>query len=121
MSKPGEMGFFKSIKYLFKYGGMPSFEQWQKENYLTREQENKKNKEIWHYECENGHKWKSYSSPRGTYVYGESGQTRCPICGTPICRGEVYINGKLTAMGAVHVGFLTKEKPKRKYKKRKKK
>lgn len=64
-----------------------------------------KNKEVWHYICENGHKWQSYSSPRGTYVYGESGQTRCPTCKSPICMGEVYINGKKTQMGAMHQDF----------------
>ena len=64
-----------------------------------------KNKEVWHYTCQNNHKWKSRQSPRGTYCFGESGQTKCPICKTSICKGEVYINNKLTAMGSIHCDF----------------
>ena len=67
-----------------------------------------KDKEIWYYECENGHKWKSRESPRGTYLFGEKGQTKCPICKSPICLGNVYINGKLTGMGSMHVAFKRK-------------
>lgn len=75
------MNIFKIFKWLFKY------------------------KEVWHYTCINGHKWESYRSPRGTYVYGEDGQTRCPICKSPVCRGEVYINGEYANMGACHMDF----------------
>ena len=64
------------------------------------------NKEIWHYTCINNHSWESMQSPRGMYVFREKGQTKCPICKTPICKGEVYINGIKTKMGAIHVGFL---------------
>jgi len=62
-------------------------------------------KEVWHYTCKNGHKWESKNSPRGTYVYGEEGQTRCPTCTTPVCKGGLYINGNPTDMGAVHMNF----------------
>jgi len=75
---------------------------WLKKLYL-------KNKEVWHYTCENGHKWETTQSPRGTYVYGESGQTRCPTCKSPICKGKVYINGKYANMGAMHIGFRRKK------------
>ena len=70
--------------------------------------ENKKNKEVWHYTCECGNKWESYSSPKGTYVYGESGQTKCPKCKSPVCCAMVYINGKYVNMGACHVGWKEK-------------
>lgn len=63
------------------------------------------NREVWHYTCENGHKWKSFQSPRGTYVYGERGQTKCPTCKSPVCMGKVYINGKYANMGARHLAF----------------
>ena len=77
-----------------------------------RDKEREKDKEVWHYTCINGHKWESFSSPRGTYYFGVSSQTRCPTCLSPICRGEVWINGKITGMGACHEGFLTTEKKK---------
>ena len=58
--------------------------------------------EWWHYTCINGHKWKSLSSPGGGYY---APQTVCPACGSPICRGEVYIDGKKTGMGSIHRDF----------------
>ena len=75
-----------------------------------------KNKEIWHYTCENNHKWKSLQSPRGAFIYGESGQTKCPVCKSSICQGHVYINGKYAQMGAMHSDFKFKNK---KWKKKK--
>jgi len=66
----------------------------------------KKKKEVWHYTCKNGHKWKSNSSPRGTYVYGEEGQTKCPTCESPVCKGDLYINGNPTTIGAMHKDLL---------------
>ena len=71
-------------------------------------------REVWHYTCKNGHKWENKQSPRGTYLFGESGQTKCPICKSSICRGEVYINGKITSAGAVHVDFQEEKRRKRK-------
>lgn len=69
-----------------------------------------KNKEVWHYTCINGHKWKSSQSPCGNAIGGFNlcGDpcTRCPECGTEICKGDVHINGKLTNMGAIHSGFI---------------
>lgn len=62
------------------------------------------NGEIWKYTCKNGHKWESLQSPKGTYLYGEDGQTKCRICKTPICKGDKYINGKLYG-GAIHQAF----------------
>jgi len=64
----------------------------------------------WHYICENGHKWISSESPRGTYLYGIAGQTRCSVCKSKICNGSVYIDGKYAGMGAVHVDFKNKKK-----------
>ena len=64
-----------------------------------------KNKEVWHYTCENNHKWKSIQSPKGTYIYGESGQTKCPICRTPICIGNVIDKNGKTLYGAYHMEF----------------
>ena len=61
-----------------------------------------KNKEIWHYTCENRHKWESWESPGGG-IFAPS--TTCPRCKSIICRGEVYINGKKTEMGAAHTDF----------------
>ena len=52
-----------------------------------------KDKEVWHYTCENGHSWKSYESPKGEFLFEEK-CTRCPNCKTIICRGEVWINEK---------------------------
>jgi hypothetical protein len=69
-----------------------------------------KNKgEVWHYECENGHKWNSRQSPRGTYCYGVGGQTRCEECGCPRTTSIVYIDGKITSMGAIHIDFKKKK------------
>ncbi len=82
--------------------------------YEEQDKLRQKNKEVWHYTCENGHKWESYSSPRGTYVYGESGQTRCSVCGSTVTMGEVYINGKKTQMGAMHMAYGLKGKKKEK-------
>ena len=62
----------------------------------------------WKYTCENGHKWKSKYFPQGTYLYGKEGQTKCPLCKSPICKGEVYINDIKTKMGAVHVDWKGK-------------
>lgn len=74
-----------------------------------------KPREIWHYTCINGHTWESKQSPRGTYCFGELGQTRCPVCKTPVCKGDVYIDGKSTTMGAMHIDFI-KNKSRRKKK-----
>lgn len=68
--------------------------------------------EVWHYECINGHKWNSRQSPRGNCGNGKNllgdNCTRCKECGSEITIGNVYINGKLTGMGAVHADFKRK-------------
>ena len=66
-----------------------------------------RNKEVWHYTCENAHKWKSYNSPGGGYY---APKTRCPVCNSEVCMGNVYINGKQTKMGAIHMDFGKKRK-----------
>lgn len=72
--------------------------------------ESERSGEVWHYICENGHKWDDWKSPRGTCLYGKSGQTKCPTCKTSVCMGNVYINGKKTQMGAVHCYFGKRRK-----------
>lgn len=69
--------------------------------------------EVWHYTCQNNHTWKSRESPGGGYF---APKTRCPICKTEVCKGEIYINGKITAMGAVHCDYKFPKKPKRRKK-----
>ena len=69
----------------------------------------KKNKRIWHYICENGHKWEDKNSPGGG-VFAKL--TVCPQCRTEICMGNVYINGEKTQMGALHAAFRLKGKEK---------
>jgi hypothetical protein len=68
--------------------------------------------EVWYYECENGHKWHSRQSPKGNAFLGLNllGEpcTRCSICGSEVIIGNMYINGKLTGMGSVHVDFKRK-------------
>ena len=64
--------------------------------------------EVWHYLCENDHEWESRQSPRGTYCYGKRGQTKCPICKSPVCIGRVYRDGIKTEMGAIHRDFKRK-------------
>ena len=83
-------------------------------NFLKRlfKKESLKDKEVWHYMCKNSHKWKSMESPKGTYVYGIEGQTRCPICQSTIIMGDVYINGEKTIMGAIHQDFKIKKRKK---------
>ena len=82
-----------------------------KDMYDDMDIERKKRGEVWHYECENGHKWESYSSPTGTLCRDSYGMTEtcCPKCKSTICRGNVYKNGKLTDMGACHVDFKEKK------------
>ena len=80
--------------------------------YNARDNYNKKNNRVWKYECKNGHTWSSYSSPAGSYCasnYGMS-ETRCPTCSTPVCKGEVYVNGKFAYVGAAHVAFPSKRR-----------
>lgn len=63
--------------------------------------------EIYHYECQEGHKWKSYSSPTGSYCAGKFGmeETRCPKCATTICKAMIYKNGVYLNQGTVHEMF----------------
>ena len=84
---------------------LPTFAEFVEDMYKDIDKIREKNKEIWHYTCENGHEWESKQSPRGTYCFGESGQTKCPICKSPICAGRVYINGEYANMGAMHCDF----------------
>jgi len=53
------------------------------------------------YECINRHKWESKEWPKGTFLYGELGQTKCPVCKSPICKC-ISEDGK---MGAIHEDF----------------
>lgn len=78
-----------------------------RKDYRKMDKENKKDKKVWHYECVNGHKWKSYSSPTSTYCRDKYGMTEtcCPECKSVVCKGDVYVNGKLTGMGAQVIGF----------------
>ena len=78
-----------------------------KSMYEEIDEECKRKDEVWHYECINGHKWKSHSSPTSTFCRDSYGmkETICPECGSTICRGDVYRDGKKTCMGAMHVGF----------------
>lgn len=99
------MKFREFLKWLIY--GTPSKGEFMRERYEKRDRENKKNKEVWHYTCENGHKWKSYSSPTGSFCADNYGmkETACPTCRSKICMGNVYKNGKLTGVGACHMGF----------------
>ena len=80
--------------------------------YADMDEERKKKGEVWHYECYNGHTWQSYSSPTGSFCADNYGmeQTACPECGTEVCKGDVYRNGKKTTIGAFHIGFTKKRK-----------
>jgi len=69
----------------------------------------KKNNVEWKYQCSNDHKWSSSESPRGTYLYGIEGQTRCRICKSILLIGKKYENGKFMG-GAVHEGFRWRRK-----------
>jgi len=85
----------------------PTFTEFVEDVYKDIDKIREKNREVWHYTCENGHKWKSYSSPTGSYcadVFGME-ETCCPICKSKITIGNVYINGKKTQMGAMHCDF----------------
>lgn len=67
--------------------------------------------EIWHYECENGHKWVSPYWPTSTYIetlYGKNA-TRCKECGSTIVQGDLFRDGQ-PAGGAIHVRFPYKKK-----------
>jgi len=99
---------FKGLKDFWKFlCGDYTLEYHVKNMYKEMDKKNKKNKEVWHYTCECGHKWKSYSSPTGSFCTSNYGmkETSCSKCGSTICRGEVYINGKYANMGACHMGF----------------
>ena len=71
-------------------------------NLFKKKKKFKKNHEILNYECINGHKWKSKEWPKGTYLFGEDGQTRCPVCKTIVCKCFSE-DGK---QGAIHGGFI---------------
>lgn len=64
--------------------------------------------EEWRYTCENGHEWKSHSSPGGGVF---ATKTRCPECGTEICKSDNYVNGEFIG-GAIHRAFGLKGKEK---------
>lgn len=87
--------------------GIPTFEDFMVEEFEKMDKDRKKRGEVWHYICINGHKWKSFSSPTGSFCSDKYGmtETACPDCGSTICKGDVYINGKLTCMGAMHMDF----------------
>lgn len=92
----GYLTIFISISYiLFKLKPFQSSEEFVRDTYKQMDKIRKKNKEIWYYTCENGHKWESYSSPGGSYCEYRFGmeRTRCPECKSEVCMGEVYING----------------------------
>lgn len=99
---------FKWIKDIWS---LRSFNAFTKRMYTKMDEKRKKNNEVWHYTCENGHKWESYSSPGGTFCEETYGmlRTRCPTCNSDICMGSVYINGEKTAMGAVHIDMIGKQ------------
>ena len=61
-----------------------------------------KNKDVWHYTCENGHTWVSRESPGGG-VFAPS--TTCPECYSTICKGDVYRDGNPTGAGACHMAY----------------
>lgn len=84
-----------------------TFKDYMKQTFKKMDKDRKKNNEVWHYICNNGHKWKSYSSPTGSYCRDKYGmeETACPECHSTICMGNVYINGKKTQMGAMHMNF----------------
>ena len=86
----------------------PTKEECARETFRELDKERKKKGEVWHYTCDKGHKWESYSSPTSTFVAEKFGmmRTRCPKCFSDVTKGEVYINGVKTNMGAIHVGFL---------------
>lgn len=97
---------FNWLKRLFKLLIPPRFPQ-PGDIFLEMDEERKKNNEVWHYTCNNGHKWRSYSSPTGSFCsnkYGMS-ETACPECKSTITMGEVYRNGIKTQMGAIHMDF----------------
>lgn len=101
---------YQLIKDLFALRSRSSFV---KRMYEKIDEHKKNENEIWHYICQEGHKWKSYSSPKGNagggvnLCYEEC--TKCPICKTEVCMGNVYINGKETQMGAMHCDFKIKK------------
>ncbi len=101
------MKFREFIKWLIH--GIPTKEEFVRDMYKEMDRERKKNNEVWHYNCENGHKWESYSSPGGG-VYAPA--TTCPECKSEVCMGDVWINGKKTQMGAIHCAYGLKGKKK---------
>lgn len=102
----------KMFEWIKDFLSLRSFSSFQKREYEKVDEDRKKRGEVWHYECENGHKWKSYSSPTSFYSAEKYGmeETCCPECGSTICKGDVYRNGIKTGMGARHIGFKTKSK-----------
>ena len=84
-----------------------SKEEYVRRMYRDMDKERQKRGEVWHYECENGHIWESYESPTGSLCKLEFGmkETSCPQCESLICKGNIYINGKKTKMGAIHINF----------------
>ena len=95
---------FKWLRGLFALRNTKAFT---RNIYKEMDEKRKERREVWHYTCENGHKWKSNSSPTSTFCRDNYGmkETACPKCNSTICMGSVYINGKFANMGAIHCGF----------------
>ena len=71
------------------------------------DRERKKKGEFFNYVCNNGHKWKSYSAPTGTFCADRYGlqQTACPKCGSTICSATCVDKEGKIKWGAVHMDF----------------